>query len=222
SFTSSITLPIANIDNIDEHLREWATKQEDSFFSYIKQMDPRLSKQAEAEFTIEPKVKRIKKDYLTYEIHVKYDIEDSYTETHKHTNMVTSFVVDTKNEAFLNLNDIITIPELKNKSEFTRFLSTIPDGKAKKALETIDSKTIDSLNWLLTDKHIEFIIDSAETETKNKENRITIPYSKLAKHINEPYKKQFVPKKKKKKAVKEKAEETNRKLIALTFDDGPE
>lgn len=222
SFTSSITLPIANIDNIDEHLREWATEQEDSFFSYIKQMDPRLSKQAEAEFTIEPKVKRIKKDYLTYEIHVKYDIEDSYTETHKHTNTVTSFVVDTKNEAFLNLNDIITIPELKNKSEFTRFLSTIPDGKAKKALETIDSKTIDSLNWLLTDKHIEFIIDSAETETKNKENRITIPYSKLAKHINEPYKKQFVPKKKKKKAVKEKAEETDRKLIAFTFDDGPE
>lgn len=220
SFTSSITIPIANIENIDEHLKEWAIKQEDQFFSYIKQADPKLSKQAEAQFTIEPIVKRIKKDYLTYEMHVKYDIRDSYTETDKQTNNITTFVVDTKNGVFLSLNDVIIVPDIKNKSEFTRFLSTIPDGEEKTALEILDNKTIDSLNWLLADKHIEFIIDSADNQ--DKENRVVVPYSKLAKHINKPYKKQFVPKKKKKKKVKTNVQEADRKLIALTFDDGPD
>src|SRR5699024_2741205 len=58
-----------------------------------------------------------------------------------------------------------------------------------------------------------------QKEKKKEKDRVAIKYSKIRKHMNDPYKKQFAPKKKKPKPKKEK---TNKNLVALTFDDGPD
>src|SRR5699024_8474715 len=96
AFASTITIPITNIEKIDQEIREWAVLQEDLFFSEIKEMDPRLSKRASAEFIIEPIVKRVKKEYLTYEMKVHYKINDENTETDKQLSYINSFVINSK------------------------------------------------------------------------------------------------------------------------------
>src|SRR5699024_7923486 len=63
AFTSSITIPITNIQSIDETMKLWAIEQEDLFFLNIKSIEPPLSKYAKANFIIEPIVKRVKNDY---------------------------------------------------------------------------------------------------------------------------------------------------------------
>lgn len=220
AFSTSITIPVADIDTIDNEIKRWSIEQEDLFFEEIKKMEPPLSKQASANFVIEPIVKRVKKDFLTYEMHVQYYIEDEFNELEHNVTDVSSFVVNSKDESFVDLDDIINIPDIKNKSEFTRFLATIPDGKEKERLQTIDIKTIEPLQWLLNEKSIEFLIDS--DKNKNEVDRTFVEFTKLDKHLTKPYKKQFIPKKKKKKAEKVKKAQTNKKLIALTFDDGPD
>lgn len=218
AFTSSITIPIANIDQIDIEIKRWSLEQEDLFFERIKKMDPPLSKYAEANFIIEPIVKRVKKDFLTYEFHVQSYIEDDFNEISKHKSETTSFVVNVKDESFVDLKDVIQIPEMKNKSEFTRFLTTIPEEKEKDQLASLDLKTTDEIQWLLNDKSIEFLIENSDN--KNEVDRIFVDLKKLEKHLTKTYKKKFIPKKKKVK--KETKKETDRKLVALTFDDGPD
>src|SRR5699024_9415798 len=109
SFTSSITIPIAKIEQIDNKIRAWAIDREDKFFSEIKDREQSLSKYAEAQFVIEPIVKQVKKDFLTYEFHVQYFIEDSFLETNYQYSDITSFVVHKKKEEFVNLQDVIQI-----------------------------------------------------------------------------------------------------------------
>lgn len=220
SFTTTITIPIADIDAIDRELQRWAIEQEDLFFKNIKTMDPSLSKHAEASFVIEPIVKRVKKNFLTYEMHTQSYIEDEFNDVSYHDTDIASFVIHTKDETLVQLDEIVNIPDIKNKSEYTRFLSMIPDGKEKERLEKIDTKTIDTLNWSLNEKSLEFLVDNKEN--KNEVDRIFIDFKHIEKHLTKPYKKQFIPKKKKKKPKKEvKKKETNQKLIAITFDDGP-
>ncbi|HLR69908.1 MAG TPA: polysaccharide deacetylase family protein [Pseudogracilibacillus sp.] len=223
SFTSSITIPIAKIEQIDNKIRAWAIDREDKFFSEIKDREQSLSKYAEAQFVIEPIVKQVKKDFLTYEFHVQYFIEDSFLETNYQYSDITSFVVHKKKEEFVNLQDVIQIPENEDENEFARFLQTIPDGKQKDQLQTMEIQSVDSLQWLLNDKNIEFLTgDSANKENKNEMDRVFVEYRKLEKHLTDSYKKQFIPKKKKKKPEQTKKKETNKKLVALTFDDGPD
>lgn len=228
ALTSSITIPVTNIQSIDETMKLWAIEQEDLFFSEIKSIEPPLSKYAKANFIIEPIVKRVKNDYLTFEMHIQYFIEDELNDLTLHVTDINGFVINSKDEQFVALQDVITIPEVKNKSEFTRFLETIPSGKEKEMLKTMDIKTIEPIQWLLTDKSIEFLINNVKKETNVTEvDRVLIEYSKLDKYLTDSYKKEFAPKAKKKKKPKkskkpEKKKNKNKKIVALTFDDGPD
>lgn len=226
SFTSSITIPITNIPSIDEKMKTWAIEQEDLFFSDIKSIEPPLSKHAKANFIIEPIVKRVKNDYLTYEMHIQYVIEDKVNDLTMHVTNMNSFVFNDKEKHFVALQDVINIPEIKNKNEFTRFLEIIPDGKQKEALKTLNIKTVEPIQWLLTDKNIEFLIQNDEKVDTTEVDRVLIEYTKLDKYLTDSYKKEFVPKPKKKKPKKpkksEKKNKQEKKLVALTFDDGPD
>lgn len=218
SFTSSITIPVSQIDKIDQQVKEWAIKQEDLFFYKTQTIDPPLSKYSKAHFAIEPIVKRVKKDFLTYEMHVQYYIEDEFNETKQHYTDITSFVINSNKGDFVKLSDVIDIPDDKNKTEFENFLSTIPKGKQKKTLKSSELETTESIQWVLNDKSIEFLVEN--NNSKNKVDRTFVEFKKLEKHLTDSYKKKFIPKKKKKKKPKKK--EDNRKMIALTFDDGPD
>lgn len=228
AFTSSITIPITNIQSIDETMKLWAIEQEDLFFLNIKSIEPPLSKYAKANFIIEPIVKRVKNDYLTFEMHIQYFIEDELNDLTLHVTDINSFVINSKEEQFVALQDVINIPDIKNKSEFTRFLEIIPDDKQKEMLKSLNIKTIEPIQWLLTDKNIEFLIDNAERETNITEvDRVLVEYTKLDKHLTDTYKKKFAPKPKKKKKSKkskkqEKENKKDKKIVALTFDDGPD
>src|SRR5699024_5164019 len=163
---------------------------EDEFFSEMQAIEPPISQYAEAYFTIEPIVKEVKDRYFTYEMYIQYYVEDKTNQIERYNSKVHTFVIDQEKERFIELLDVIDLPKIKNKSEYTRFLSTIPEGKNKKRLEQIDTKTVEPIQWILTDNNIEFIIENKEKDKKTK---------------------------KKKQKIK-----TNKKLVALTFDDDPD
>lgn len=221
TFTSSITIPITSYKEVDRHIKKWAIEQEDEFFSEMQAIEPPISQYAEAYFTIEPIVKEVKDRYFTYEMYIQYYVEDKTNQIERYNSKVHTFVIDQEKERFIELLDVIDLPKIKNKSEYTRFLSTIPEGKNKKRLEQIDTKTVEPIQWILTDNNIEFIIENKEKE--NEVDRVIVEYEKIKDHLHKTYKKQFVPKKKEEKTKKKKQKEkTNKKLVALTFDDGPD
>lgn len=223
SFTSSVTIPVTNIKTIDKAMKDWAREQEDLFFSKMESIEPPISEEAEAYFTIEPIVKQVKDRYFTYEMYIQYSLEDQKNNIEAYQSDVYTFVVDSKDEEFVELLDIIELPKIKNKSEYTRFLSTIPEGKNKNRLAQIDTKTLEPIQWILTDKSLEFIVENKENE--NEVDRVIVEFNKIRDHLHEDYKKQFTPKPKKKKtnakASEEKKNKKEGKFVALTFDDGP-
>lgn len=224
SFKSSITIPKANIDHVDKAVQGWAINQEDLFFEEVNKADPPLSKYAKANFAIEPIVKMVKDRYLTYELHVQYYIEDEFNERNKFYTNIGSFVIDTKKKERVDLLDIIKLPEIKNKSEFTRLLATIPDGKTKDKLDQLDLKFVEDINWLLNDKTIEFLVESDEDKTEV--DRTFVEFVKLEEHLTDHFKNQFIPEPEKETLQAEQKnksdQNSDRKLIALTFDDGPD
>lgn len=231
SFTTTIELPVTKIEVIDDYMRNWSLEKEDIFFSEIEQLSTSLSKKAEAHIVITPIVKNIEKHYLTYEVYSQYIIKDSTNNEEIFHSEVDTFTFNLQNEQLLSLDQIINLPQTKEDSQFKNFINTLKNEAIKNKFSELSIEEIKALQWMITDKGLIFLFSNDDEEHKIEHQ--LIEFTQLEPILTDSYKKKFIKaevnkqenkkeKDKKSKNNNEIKKQKNKKLVALTFDDGPE
>lgn len=219
SFTTTIDLPITNINAIDDYMRNWSNEKEDELFSEVEQISTTLSKNAEAQIVITPIVQKIEKNLLTYEVHSQYIVEDPSLEEEILHSDVETFTFNLKNEQLVTLDQVLSLPDSKEDSKFTNLVNSITNENIKTTLLELYNEDIQQIQWMLTKQGLIFLLQNEENEQQI--DRHLIKFKELEPILTDSYKKQFIKTEKKKKA-KAKNKKNKKKLIALTFDDGPD
>lgn len=219
SFTTTIDLPITNINAIDDYMRNWSNEKEDELFSEVEQISTTLSKNAEAQIVITPIVQKIEKNLLTYEVHSQYIVEDPSLEEEILHSDVETFTFNLKNEQLVTLDQVLSLPDSKEDSKFTNLVNSITNEDIKTTLLELYNEDIQQIQWMLTKQGLIFLLQNEENEQQI--DRHLIKFKELEPILTDSYKKQFIKTEKKKKA-KAKNKKNKKKLIALTFDDGPD
>lgn len=219
SFTTTIDLPITNINAIDDYMRNWSNEKEDELFSEVEQISTTLSKNAEAQIVITPIVQKIEKNLLTYEVHSQYIVEDPSLEEEIFHSDVETFTFNLKNEQLVTLDQVLSLPDSKEDSKFTNLVNSITNEDIKTTLLELYNEDIQQIQWMPTKQGLIFLLQNEENEQQI--DRHLIKFKELEPILTDSYKKQFIKTEKKKKA-KAKNKKNKKKLIALTFDDGPD
>lgn len=219
SFTTAIDIPITKIENIDDYIRNWSVEKEDELFSEVEQMSASLSKNAVAHIVITPIIKKIEKNLLAYEIYSQYTIEDPSLDENIFHSEVDTFTFNLKNEQLVSLSDVLLIPEKKQDSKFSSFLDTLTNEKLKTEIAELTIHNQDDFQWMITSNGIIFLLQNEKNNQKIE--RHLIEFKELKPILTDSYKKQFI-KEEKPKAKKKKTKHKTKKMIALTFDDGPD
>lgn len=225
SFTSIIEYPITKIEAIDSLIETWITEQEDRFYEQIEQPSYFFAKKQVSHLIISTKVEKVHKHLFSFKLNAQHYIKDS-----NQTEQSTTFVIDLKNKQLINITDVI---KLDDKSKKTLKEAMIHADSAKRLTDDIINDKFDNIeqtDWILTKDQLIIYFYDQNGDNQNKiihtsrlnnetiKNTLTDKYRKMLFPEKKQPKKKKTPKKKKKPKKKDK----NKKLVALTFDDGPD
>src|SRR5690625_4113389 len=229
-FTSSTNIAKINIPAIDDRIFSWVQQKEDEFFNEIEAKKTQLTRHVQASFNVDTTVEHVNEHWLTIELDVQSFVDDSFTKDALIAQTETkTFTIDLEKEQIVSLNDIF--PELANdaqKDKFSHFITHIKDQQIQSQLQPLKNRSLEQIDWILINNGIEILVND---ETTNKiSQRIIIDFEIVHQQLAKRYKQTFLPhivKKEREKAEKlkekeKKQREQKRKLVALTFDDGPD
>ena len=216
-YTSFVTYPFTDIEEIDTTIKSWIEEQEEEFQKNLAASDVK-----NAHLNIQANIIKVSDNIFSFDFLVEHFI-DKETVFEK----AKTYMVDKEKSKFLHLTDIMNEQSLPD--EFLYILT-------KNQLNKIDEKFSDSfklehlknINWLIQQQKLTIYFNPKQLETNNKIVQIDLPLSEIYPYLDEAYKDQFVSEKtaeeikKKKEAVqKPRKLKDDGKYIALTFDDGP-
>lgn len=228
-FTSTIEYPQTQIEEIDMLFVQWINEEEDKFYEQLEQTSYFFGKKQIAHLTIKSDISKVNKNIFSFKMTSEQYIKDNI-----HTDRMKTFVIDLKNKEIINIENVLDLNE-KNIELLTEYIVQTNTTKTI-TNEMIKDKfsNIDKTDWILTKD--EFILYFHETIDGNpgysiytsrlNNESIKKVFSKKYKYIVFPELKKEKEKKskKKKKKPKKKAKKdlSDKKVIALTFDDGPD
>lgn len=211
-FTSQIKYPFTKIEAIDVPIKQWIVEQENAFYDELEQISFIFPKKIAAHFSIDTEITKVNDSIFSFQLNQEQHLEDD-----NYYAIVKTFVIDLKNERIIDINDVIDIND-ENKKRLHNYLKE--NRKQNNLTVTqIDNKikSLSDSNWLLTKDELILLFNDQTADLKQI-NKIKMPYKEIKQILTKDYRALFVsePKKTKKEAKKE-----TDKLIALTFDDGP-
>lgn len=220
SFTTVIEYPRTQIDEIDSVFEQWINKEEKTFYDQLEQTPYFFIPKQIAHLTIKSEIEKMNKHILNFKL-----TSSQYIKDNNRTRNIKTFVIDIKNKKVINIQDVLNLNE-ENKQSLKEYI--IQSNTTKSLTDQLIDNKLENL------EHIDWIITKDELilyfyETNNENSRISIYTSRLkTKTIRNILTKEYKnllfpePKKPKPKKPKPKKVKSNRKLIALTFDDGPD
>lgn len=226
--TSIKSIPFTQVKDIDQLIKEWANKQENAFFSNMKEADLLLDHRTSAHFSLQSKVMPIKDDI--YNIAITAEQSAEQTSDHKVTK---TFTVDLDKEDFISF-DGMTDESLTSDKLF-KLLQENRESDLDQEKYQKEYEKIDDINWTAGKENIVFYFNTGEIS--DDEEKISVPLMKFYPYLNKSYydamindeldekiKQKEEEERKKKEAEEAKNKEAlqSKKLVALTFDDGPD
>lgn len=208
-FTSQITYPFTKIEAIDVPIKQWVVEQENAFYNELEQLKFIFSKNIAASFVIDTDVTKVDDQLFSFQLKQEQSL-------HKDEQLATikTFVIDLKDEKIIELQDVMTLNE-ENIKQLRTYL------KKKRKEQNLTVTQIDHLleslsdtNFLLTEKELIFLLDEQLTNVTELQ-QTTIPFKDIQNMLTENYQKRLIPE------TKKPAKKQLPKLVALTFDDGP-
>lgn len=218
SFTSSITIPFSKKESIDVAINAWAIGKENDFFDEMEQYSFVIDDEINAHFSIETEVIKVKDDLFSFILTVEQvlDSENQYSE-------IKTFVVNLKDESFITLNDFL----IENTLEDETFRSLLSESIEPSNISQEDFQSNmehpSQIRWSLEKENMVFYFNyfGNKEDLQMKTSRLT--YKQLEDYLAKQYKDIFIPKEEKKEVKKHTSDKMDgKKLVALTFDDGPD
>lgn len=239
SLTSMKQIPKTRIESIDVPIRQWTDEMEQTFFNEMEQTEFMLDEDAAAHFSLQTNAEMLTDDLYT--IIMQY--EQSIDKQNEYQNE-KSFVLHLEDEKILSLSDITN--DRLNMKKLNKLLKKNTDEKWDGKRFKSNYEKLDELNWAIHDDNITFYFPNKQIEEKDEDTetdedkvikqfiKISIPYTQFYPYLNNDYYEEIISeneitqqieKTKKEKQQKEAESNNNtlneKKLIALTFDDGP-
>ena len=243
TFTSSIMVPLTQIDSVDELIEDWVEDLEDDFYKEVKKENKNLNENFRAHLNIQTDVIELSENIVTL-------VLNSYMFTGKSEglNEIKPFTIDLKKKEQKNLSDVLNL-DTKDHDKFIGLVEAEVK-KNKELKDSIDFKVLNKniskdndFSWLLNKDGIKLIFDENTVIPASSELvEVNVPITKLnpildkqisldlnvQEKIDEEIKKEEEKQRKlaEEKRIKERKEslknlDQDKKYVAITFDDGP-
>src|SRR5699024_4696107 len=222
-FTSTFKYPqTTDNENINEGIQSWVEQIDDHFHASIEDLDYKKLKEQTSLVVKTIDLTKLSDDYYQTMLHTHESVKD------EHKNSLKTFVFNYNEDEFITFNELFNVDELVNNESFKDEI-----GYDKEQLNS------DDLAFLIEEEQLSFYQSNEEGELKTKSIDLMKVYPYIALNyddiiLNDEQKEKIAAikeeedkkKQEKKKKQQEEQDEGNKedldkKLIALTFDDGP-
>jgi len=230
--TSVKSIPFTQVKNIDQTIKKWANEREQSFFTEMKESDLLLDYKTSAHFSLESQIKPIKDNIYNIVI----TEEQSAEQTSNYKNMKT-YTINLDEEEFIHFEDIIKKSLSSNK--LFKLLQNNSESNLNEEKFQEKDDFFSNVDWTINKNDIIFYFKAGDLSKQNE--KVEVPLMQFYSYLKDDYYEAFITdeldesiKLQQEEERKQKEEERSekeaqnkealqsRKMVALTFDDGPD
>src|SRR5699024_4337501 len=213
-------------------IKKWANEREQSFFTEMKESDLLLDYKTSAHFSLESQIKPIKDNIYNIVI----TEEQSAEQTSNYKNMKT-YTINLDEEEFIHFEDIIKKSLSSNK--LFKLLQNNSESNLNEEKFQEKDDFFSNVDWTINKNDIIFYFKAGDLSKQNE--KVEVPLMQFYSYLKDDYYEAFITdeldesiKLQQEEERKQKEEERSekeaqnkeamqsRKMVALTFDDGPD
>ncbi len=225
SFTSVKNIPYTEIKAIDVPIHQWAQEKEEAFFEEMETTESSLSKNIQAHFSLQSNVIKLDDHIFTVKMELiqSVDQENEYVE-------VKTFTFNNKEEELITFKDIVN-PSISDGETLVSLLNTYTNDELNEDQINDYVNHLEDLSWMIQDEQITFYFNQGDISDQNVQ--INIPLTAFYTFLTDDYydiliteelEAEIASLEEERKAEEERRRKealASKKLVALTFDDGP-
>lgn len=233
TFTSFVTYPYTKLENIDIPIYEWVQKQEQMFYDEMETIETMIGDTFHSHFSLYTDIEKINEDLFQIKLTSEQLVEENnqYEEVH-------TFMIDVANEKIILLDEIIDSEDHGKEGLFSFIYEYLQAENLDDMTEEeiLKENVQNKLHWLFDEENLILFFNPGDLGKNEELIELYIPLIDIYKRINENYKSIILSEALEREIGRIEEEEQNegqsdeedplekmgsKKLVALTFDDGP-